>query len=380
MGELTTKANSYIKDIPAPEWDRCAGGDNPFTRHAFLLALEVSGSATAEEGWLGRHLTVWDGGEMNAALPLYLKSHSMGEYVFDHSWADAYTRAGGSYYPKLQSSIPFTPATASKFLIKEGEDKAVYNSHLIGGLNSITKDTCASSLHLTFLPECEARKLEENNFLIRCDQQFHWENENYKHFDDFSSSLSSRKRKSINRERREALKNGIEIEILTGTNILELHWDHFYEFYQDTGARKWGQPYLTREFFSHISASMADKIVLMMAKREGNYIAGALNFLGADTLYGRNWGASEHHPFLHFELCYYQAIDFAIERGLKWVEAGAQGQHKLSRGYLPRKTYSAHYIPNIGFRDAIEHYLIHERENVNYAIKHLNQFSPFKKN
>ena len=379
MGEFITKVHSTIGEIPQEDWDACAGVDNPFTSYAFLSALEKSGSATTNSGWVGQHLSVWDKGKMVAALPLYLKNHSQGEYVFDHSWANAYEAAGGKYYPKLQSSIPFTPAKASKILVHPEANQLALKSHLVEALKSVTLEMEVSSLHLTFLTKDEADTLEKNDFLIRCDQQFHWENNEYDNFDDFLMSLSSRKRKTINRERREVLESEIKIEVLTGASILELHWDYFFEFYQDTGTRKWGQPYLSRQFFSEINQSMPNKIVLMMAKWDGYYVAGALNFLGVDTLFGRNWGTNEHHPFLHFELCYYQAIDFAIQHKLKWVEAGAQGEHKLSRGYLPRKTYSAHYIPNSSFKGAVANYLKYERKSIDHAIDYLYQFSPFKK-
>lgn len=335
---------------------------NPFLSHAFLSALEDSGCATNATGWLPRHLVLEsESGGTWGAVPAYLKSHSQGEYVFDHGWADAFYRAGGEYYPKLQISVPFTPATGRRFLVSPKINWQAGVDALASGLVEVCKRSGASSVHVTFLTEPEWKELGRIGYLQRTDQQFHWENGGYDTFDDFLDALASRKRKAIRKERREAVSAGIEIERVTGKDLTETHWDAFYAFYQDTGARKWGRPYLNREFFSLVSERLAERTLLVLAKRAGRYIAGALNFIGSDTLYGRNWGCTEHHPFLHFELCYYQAIEFAIENRLKFVEAGAQGAHKLARGYMPTTTRSAHWIVHEGLRDAIDDYLQHER-------------------
>ena len=375
--------------IPQAEWDACAhsrqlaGGDacNPFTRHAFLLALEKSGCATPHTGWSGAHVLVEnDAGEMVAAAPCYVKTNSMGEYVFDHAWADAYERAGGDYYPKMQVSVPFTPATGNRLLLRDGSQKEAARTALISGLKAVCRQVQASSIHVTFASEEEWTALGSEGFLQRTDQQFHWLNDGYASFESFLETLTARKRKSIRRERRDALAdNGITIERLTGSDLNEQHWDAFYQFYTDTSNRKWGRPYLTRRFFSEISASMPEQILLIIAKRDGRYIAGAINFIGSNTLYGRNWGAIEEHPFLHFEVCYYQAIEFAIERGLARVEAGAQGEHKLARGYRPSLTYSAHYIADPNFRRAIADYLARERLHVDMAKGEMDGMMPFKK-
>ena len=353
---------------------------NPFISYEFLYALEASGSTKIKNGWGGAHILLEDEAEnLLAACPAYLKSHSMGEYVFDQGWADAYSRAGGEYYPKLQISVPFTPATAPKLLAGD-EDKAV---DLKGMLASSIPELCArlgaSSAHATFLTEEDKKIFLEAGFLERNDKQYHWFNENYGSFDDFLEALSSRKRKLIRRERRDALANGITIECLTGSDIKTEHMEAFYTFYMDTGSRKWGRPYLTRAFFSIIQETMPDQILLIMAKREGQYIAGAINFIGGDVLYGRNWGCIENHPFLHFEVCYYQAIDFAIQKGLKKVEAGAQGEHKLARGYRPVTTYSAHYIADPSFRQAVANYLQEERNYIAELQDTLSEQTPFRR-
>ncbi|MXN64146.1 GNAT family N-acetyltransferase [Stappia sp. GBMRC 2046] len=353
---------------------------NPFISHAFLSSLEEAGCATANTGWLGQHLVLEEaGGAVHAALPCYLKNHSLGEYVFDHGWADAFHRAGGNYYPKLQSSVPFTPATGRRFLTAKGINRDIAIEALSNGLAQLCRRVGASSAHITFLTRQEWDALESQGYLRRTDQQFHWLNDGYSDFDEFLENLASRKRKQIRRERREAVKAGIEIEWITGSELTESHWDAFYEFYMDTGSRKWGRPYLNREFFSLLSERMADRILLIMAYRDGRPIAGALNLIGSSTLFGRNWGCVEDHPFLHFEVCYYQAIEFAIQHGLSRVEAGAQGTHKLARGYLPTTTYSAHWIAHPGLREAVGDYLIRERQAVEIENEALAEHSPFRR-
>ena len=312
-------------------------------------------------------------------MPCYLKSHSLGEYVFDRGWAEAYERAGGSYYPKLQVAVPFTPATGRRFLVAPGADVATVRAGMAQGLVELAKLRDASSAHVTFMTEVEWRALGDRGFLLRTDQQFHWDNAGFGSFEDFLAALSSRKRKTIRRERRDALANGIEVVWLTGADLTEAAWDAFFAFYMDTGSRKWGRPYLTRAFFSLIGETMANETVLIMAKRAGRFVAGAINFIGGGALFGRHWGAVEQHPFLHFEICYYQAIEFAIAHKLARVEAGAQGEHKLARGYLPNTTYSAHYIADLGFRRAIADYLKRERAYVEAAGQELLAASPFRK-
>jgi uncharacterized protein len=385
---LRIRIVSKIADIPAQAWDACANPAsatsqdvpyNPFISHAFLLALEASASATARTGWQPQHLVAESpDGAIAGVVPCYLKSHSRGEYVFDGGWAEAYERAGGSYYPKLQVSVPFTPATGRRLLVAPGPEADSVRGGLAAGLVELARLREASSVHVTFAPEPEWRLLGERGFLQRTDQQFHWENAGYATFEDFLNALAARKRKAIRRERREALEAGIEVQWLTGSDLTESVWDVFFAFYMETGSRKWGRPYLTRQFYSLIGATMADRILLVMAKRAGRYIAGAINFIGADTLFGRHWGAAEHHPFLHFELCYYQAIDYAIAHRLR-VEAGAQGEHKLARGYMPVTTYSAHYIDDPALRRAVADYLKRERAYVESAGAELAAMGPFRK-
>jgi predicted N-acyltransferase len=380
--DLRIRVVPSIGDVAAATWDGCAGGAdaNPFTRHAFLSALEASKSATARTGWQPQHLVAEtaDGSTLGVA-PCYLKSHSRGEYVFDRGWAEAYEHAGGSYYPTLQVAVPFTPATGRRLMTAPGADADTTREALARGLVELTKVRDASSAHITFMTEAEWRALGERGFLLRTDQQFHWENGGFATFDDFLAALSSRKRKTIRRERRDALANGIEVVWLTGADLTEAAWNAFFAFYMETGSRKWGRPYLTREFYSLIGQTMANETVLIMAKRAGRFIAGAINFVGDGTLFGRHWGAIEHHPFLHFEICYYQAIEYAITHGLASVEAGAQGEHKLARGYLPSTTHSAHYIADRGFRRAIDDYLKRERAYVEAAGRELLEGSPFRK-
>src|SRR5665213_2134323 len=402
--EITLEAVSSISQIAAEDWDACAnpavdgssldnldtlapadsGGNstplyNPFVSHAFFSAAETSGSATARTGWGARHLLARVDGTIAGIVPCYLKSHSQGEYVFDRGWADAYERAGGRYYPKLQASVPFTPATGPRLLIRSGVDAELVGDALARGLVALCKATEASSVHVTFAPEAEQKFLTEYEFLARTDQQFHWHNQGYGSFEDFLATLNSRHRKAIKRERREALASGITIHPLNGSDLTEEAWDAFFEFYMETGSRKWGRPYLNRKFFSLIGETMSKDVLLVMARRNGRWIAGAINFVGSDTLFGRNWGAVEHHPFLHFEVCYYQAIDFAIQRGLKTVEAGAQGEHKIARGYMPKTTYSAHFIANPALRRAVAEYLKRERAYVAEAARELTEAGPFRK-
>jgi predicted N-acyltransferase len=353
---------------------------NPFIAHHFLAALEASGSAAARAGWQPQHLVAeTTSGTIVGVAPCYLKSHSRGEYVFDAGWAEAYERAGGSYYPKVQVSVPFTPVTGRRLLARPGPEVHAVQAGLAAGLVELCRLREASSVHLTFLTEPEWQLLGEHGFLQRNDQQFHWDNDGYATFEDFLNALASRKRKAIRRERRDALPAGLTVEWLTGSDLTESAWDAFFAFYMETGSRKWGRPYLTRKFFSLIGETMRDHILLVMAKRAGRFIAGALNFIGSDTLYGRNWGAIEHHPFLHFEVCYYQAIEFAIAHKLARVEAGAQGEHKLARGYLPSTTYSAHYIADPGLRRAIADYLKRERAYVQAAGEELATYAPYRK-
>ena len=383
--DLEAHILTSLGDVAADAWDACVPGQHPFVRHAFLSALEESGSATAETGWLGQHVVLKDGGgTVIGAVPMYLKNHSHGEYVFDHGWADAFERAGGRYYPKMQVAVPFTPATGPRLLLRIGaaadeEEARVLQGALLSACIQCSDKIGASSLHITFPDEEEAELMQEAGLLLRTGMQFHWENDGYDSFDDFLASLASRKRKQIRRERREALAEGLTVLALSGEDIQERHWDAFFHFYQETSSRKWGVPYLTREFFSLLGQNMGEQVVLMIAENTGQPIAGALNLMSGDTLYGRNWGAVEYHKFLHFELCYYQAIDYAIAHGLKRVEAGAQGEHKLLRGYLPCPTYSAHWIANPSFRGAIEDYLERETRQVDWEIEALGTHSPFRK-
>lgn len=383
--EVTIRVVRSFSEIKPAEWDLLSGasrsgpGYNPFISHAFLSALEDSGSATAETGWMGHHLLLEQEGRLLGAIPCYLKSHSQGEYVFDYGWADAFQRAGGRYYPKLQASIPFTPATGPRLLVRQGEDVAQVQDLLAQGLQQVARELGTSSAHVTFLPQGERSSLTEAGFLHRTDQQFHFINRGYANHEAFLAELSSSKRKNLRKERRNALENGLSIDWLTGRDLTEDIWDQFFRFYMDTGSRKWGRPYLTRLFYSLVGERMPDDILLVMAKREGRYVAGAINFIGADALYGRHWGCIEDHPFLHFEVCYHQAIDFALEKGLSRVEAGAQGEHKLARGYEPVTTHSAHFITHPGLRRAVADYLEHERREVAQAGEYLGEHTPFRK-
>ncbi|OYX11257.1 MAG: GNAT family N-acetyltransferase [Rhizobiales bacterium 32-66-8] len=384
MSDIQLRVLPSLTEIPAAQWDLCAAGGathpEPFVSHAFLLALEESGCVGRRAGWLPQHLVMDDAqGQAAAVVPAYLKTHSRGEYVFDQGWADAYEQAGGAYYPKLQVAVPFSPVTGRRLLVRQGLEATVHQEALAAGLVQLARQRAASSVHVTFATQQEWDHLGQMGFLQRVDQQFHWLNAGYATYEEFLEALASRKRKTLRRERREALANGIEIEWLTGAAITEAAWDAFFAFYMDTGERKWGRPYLNRAFFSLLGERMADQVLLVMAKREGRYIAGALNLIGAETLYGRYWGCIEDHPFLHFEVCYHQAVDFAIARGLKVVEAGAQGEHKLARGYLPRTTYSAHWIADAGLRRAVAQYLARERSYVEQAGEELAAQGPFRR-
>lgn len=375
-GPATFRIVTSAADIPAAVWDACAGESNPFTRHAFITALEDSGSAVAAAGWQAAHAVLEDedGGVLGIA-PGYAKSHSQGEYVFDHGWADAFHRAGGRYYPKYQMAVPFTPATGPRLLLKD----TAYAPLLIAGIERFCAQQQLSSAHATFIPPDQVPLFESADWLIRHTEQFHWHNAGYGTFEDFLGGLASRKRKTIRRERREAAESGLRIVSLSGADIREAHWDAFWDFYQDTGSRKWGHPYLTRAFFSLLGERMADRVLLVLAMDGDTPVAGALNLIGGDCLYGRYWGAVQDLPFLHFELCYYRAIDYAIAHGLARVEAGAQGPHKLARGYAPVVTTSAHYIQHPGLRRAIEDYLDRERPAIAADISALETLTPYKR-
>ena len=415
-GELRVSAVGAISEVSAAAWDACAnpepspagkslhGGDappsdegcrkaaaevppadqeapyNPFLSHSFLSALEASKSVGPRTGWQVRHVLVMTAdGSLVAAAPCYLKSHSRGEYVFDYGWAEAYANAGGSYYPKLQVAVPFTPVTGPRLLVRPHAEADGLRGTLTAGLIKLCSIDGASGVHVTFPTETEYRFLGELGFLQRMDQQFHWDNPGYSSFDEFLGTLAARKRKTIRRERHDALANGVTVHWLTGNDLTEDVWDAFFAFYMETGSRKWGRPYLTRPFFSLIGKSMGDRILLVMAKRSGRWIAGAINFIGSHALFGRHWGAVEHHPFLHFEVCYYQAIEYAIATRLRSVEAGAQGEHKIARGYMPKTTYSAHYIADPALRRAIAEYLKRERAYVAASGAELAATGPYRK-
>ena len=395
---LRLRVANSIGDVAAEAWDACANPAsadadckngsrvglgreyNPFISHDFLASMELSESVRPRVGWQPMHILATDEQDLLlGAVPCYAKSHSRGEYVFDHGWADAYERAGGSYYPKLQVSVPFTPATGRRLLVRPGPTAETVRALLADTLIDVCRRSAASSVHVTFPTETEWDLFGVHGYLKRTHQQFHWENAGYDTFDSFLGALSSRKRKTIRRERAEALAADISVHWLTGSDLTESIWDAFFEFYMETGSRKWGRPYLTRSFYSLVGAKMRNRILLVMAKRRGRWIAGAINFIGSDTLFGRHWGAVEHHPFLHFELCYYQAIQYAIDHKLLRVEAGAQGEHKISRGYLPTTTYSAHYIADPGFRRAIDDFLKRERAYMTAAGEELAEMAPFRR-
>jgi predicted N-acyltransferase len=388
--DITLRVVNAIGEVPADAWDACANPHapdgsgtrqdyNPFISHTFLSSLERSGSVRVRAGWQPMHLVAEAGSGIVGVVPCYAKSHSQGEYVFDHGWADAYECAGGDYYPKLQVAVPFTPAQGRRLLVRPGEHADAVRDALADSLAGICKRSNASSVHVTFCTEDEWQMLGSRGYLQRTHRQFHWTNDGYDSFDSFLAALSSRKRKTIRRERDDALANGITVACLSGSDLTESVWDAFFEFYMDTGSRKWGRPYLTRSFYSMIGDTMRDQIVLIMAKRDGRYIAGAINFIGSDTLFGRHWGCIEHHPFLHFEVCYYQAMQYAIEHKLARVEAGAGGSHKVTRGYMPITTYSAHYIADPRFRQAIADFLTHERVHVAAEIEDYAEAAPFRK-
>ena len=360
-----------VASIDPGQWDALAGNRDPFLSHAFLAALEASSSVGADTGWSSLPILIDDeAGNLAGATPAYLKTHSQGEYVFDHGWADGYERAGGQYYPKLQIAVPFTPVPGQRLL-------GARPQHLLAAAEAVVVQNGLSSAHATFVADEEVGEFEQRGWLIRAGIQYHWRNRDYASFDDFLAALTSRKRKSVRKERRDA-REGLEFVVLRGDEIERAHWDAMWDFYQDTGSRKWGHPYLTRTFFDLLGEKMGDRVLLMLAFREGRPIAGALNLIGADTLYGRYWGTSEEQPFLHFELCYYQAIEWAIEHGLAWVQAGAQGEHKLARGYEPVLTHSAHFIANQGFRSAVKQFLEGERAMIAQEISLLREEMPYR--
>lgn len=385
MDETVFKARiiSGLNEVAPEAWNRLANPPalpfDPFLTWEFLEALEASGAARPETGWSPCHVLVeGPGEEILAAMPLYAKTNSQGEFVFDHSWADAYERAGGAYFPKLLSAVPFTPVTGRRFLVPPGPDQERLQNALLSAAIQIAVQNDFSSLHINFVEPDFASQMAETGLLIRTDQQFHWSNDGYENFDGFLAALSSAKRKNLRKERAKA-QAGLTFKHLTGDAITEEHWDAFFEFYMDTGSRKWGYPYLNRETFTVLGNRLADQILLIMAYEDDTPIAGALNLIGSDTLYGRYWGCTAPRPFLHFETCYYQAMDYAIEHGLSSVEAGAQGGHKLARGYSPVTTYSAHWIAHKGLREAIDHYLERERQAVEHEAAYLEKRTPFKK-
>ncbi|HWE20053.1 MAG TPA: GNAT family N-acetyltransferase [Hyphomicrobiaceae bacterium] len=384
-GHAKVEVVPRIADVPADAWDACANPDpstfNPFVAHAFLKALEDAGTVGGRTGWTPRHLVLkYDAGEIAGCAPCYLKSHSQGEYVFDYGWADAYIQAGGRYYPKLQIAVPFTPVPGPRLLVRPGSASATNEAVLAAAAIEIAERSRLSGVHITFLSEGEWTRLGAQGLLQRTNQQFQWRNTDYATFDDYLGSLASRKRKATRKEREQALAGGLRVEWLRGREITEAHWDKFFQFYTETGSRKWGRPYLNRKFFSLLSASAAgERCVLMFAKRAGRAIGGSFHLVGGDCLFGRYWGAVEHQPFLHFEMCYYQAIDYAIQHKLQRVEAGAQGEHKLARGYLPEKTYSVHHLVDPALRRAVANFLERERRNVDAACEVLAEHGPYRK-
>ena len=382
--EISARTVASLGAISAEAWDSCANPDarlhNPFVSHAFLSALEDAGTVGVRTGWLPQHLVLSDAaGSVRAVMPLYVKTHSQGEYVFDHSWADALHRVGGRYYPKLQCAVPFSPVPGRRLLVRPGDDAEQMERLLASAAVSAATQLEVSSLHITFASEGEWNRLGAMGFLQRTGQQFHWHNAGYTSFEDFLGTLASRKRKALRKERAEAQAGGLEIALLAGRDITEARWDTFFAFYMDTSSRKWGRPYLNREFFSRLGQSMGERCLLVLAKRAGQPIAGALHIIGGDCLYGRYWGALEHCPFLHFELCYYQAIDYAIAHKLARAEAGAQGEHKLARGYLPTTTYSLHWIQDPRLEAAVRRFLVAERREMELVSEELRALGPVRK-
>lgn len=384
--QVKVQVHTSLSSVSQQQWDACTDPQgsrgrrsiDPFTSHQFLSALEKSGSVGPGTGWHPRHLTVHVADQMVAVMPLYAKSHSQGEYVFDHNWAHAYEQAGGRYYPKLQAAVPFSPVTGRRFLTRNGWD-TLGQAALVEAMVEIASENEVSGAHVSFCEKDEAEAGKKMGLLHRTGQQFHWLNNGYTTFDGFLANLSARKRKNIRKERRTAQSFGGEIVALTGGDIEPEHWDAMWQFYQDTGGRKWGTPYLTREFFEIVHEEMRDSILMVLAIRDGRPVAGALNVIGRDALFGRYWGCIEDHPCLHFELCYYQAIEWAIAHNLSRVEAGAQGDHKLARGYMPVETHSLHWIRDPGFREAIDSFLVQERLAVNKDIEVLTSWGPFRK-
>jgi predicted N-acyltransferase len=379
-----TEVVGRIADVAPAAWDACANPEqvpfNPFLSHAFLRCLEDAGSVGGRSGWTPRHLVLKDEhGEIAGCAPCYIKTHSKGEYVFDHAWADAYLRAGGDYYPKLQIAVPFTPVPGRRLLTRPGPAREANEAMLAAAAAEVVKRGGLSGVHITFLTQEEWARLGARGYLQRTGQQFHWSNQGYATFEDFLGSLASRKRKGVRKEREQARADGLDIEWISGKDISEAHWDAFFAFYMETGSRKWGRPYLNRAFFSLLGDAMGERCLLIMVRRGGRYVAGALNMIGGDCLYGRYWGAIEHHPCLHFEVCYYQAIDYAIQHGIARVEAGAQGEHKIARGYMPVHTYSAHFIADPALRRAIADFLRRERAYVAAESEELAKFAPFRK-
>ena len=376
---LVAKIVSDINEVSPDDWDRCAGRTNPFIRHGFLRALETSKSVCPDTGWLPQHVIIEQQGRVIACAPLYLKSHSYGEYVFDWGWAEAYERAGGRYYPKLQCCVPFTPVTGPRLLVDPDQDVTRLRKILIQSMLSLVQDRDCSSLHITFPEQVECEEMVRLGMLQRIGTQFHWQNNGYTDFDQFLAALSSRKRKAIKKERRQVRDSGVEMRALNGEEIKPRHWDAFYRFYRNTADRKWGPAHLNRDFFHHLHETMADHVVLIVGEQGDEVVCGALNLIGSDILFGRNWGCLERVKFLHFETCYYQAIEYAIAHGLSKVEAGAQGEHKIQRGYLPAPTYSAHWIQSQALSEAVKQFLEREREAVREDQNILSSLSPFKR-
>jgi predicted N-acyltransferase len=377
-GVLEVKLVQGIAELPAATWDACVGADQPFLSHAFLEALEASGSACQDSGWLPLHAVVEQDGRLLGCAPMYLKSHSYGEYVFDWGWANAYERAGGRYYPKLQVAVPFTPVPGPRLLLAPGAGPEVRDA-LARGLVGVAEQLGVSSLHVTFCREAERDALAAAGLLRRQGVQYHWHNRGYATFDDFLGALKSSKRKTIRKERARVAEQGLALEVLTGDQLTPGVWDTFYPFYRNTVDKRWGSAYLRKRFFYRLGETLAERVVLVMARHGGRYVGGALNLMGDDTLYGRIWGCRKEFEFLHFEACYYQAIEFAIGRGLARVEAGAQGPHKLQRGYEPVPTYSAHWIRDAGFRDAVERFLVEERREMTCELERLRELLPYRR-